>query len=107
EKAADVDGLVFRDGRDGRVLGRVLSRQEYHDRAGAPYYGVHRADLQLMLKEALGEDALHLNKQCVRVDDGEDSAVLHFADGDSVEADLVIGADGVRSRLRREMLGYD
>lgn len=107
EKAADVDGLVFRDGRDGRVLGRVLSRQEYHDRAGAPYYGVHRADLQLMLKEALGEDALHLNKQCVRVDDGEDSAVLHFADGDTVEADLVIGADGVRSRLRREMLGYD
>ncbi|AGF72550.1 salicylate hydroxylase [Corynebacterium halotolerans YIM 70093 = DSM 44683] len=107
EKAADIDGLIFRDGRDGHVIGRVSSRQEYHDRTGAPYYGVHRADLQLMLKEALGEDALHLNKKCVRVDDREQAAVLHFADGDTVEADLVIGADGVRSRLRRELLGYD
>lgn len=107
EKAADVDGLVFRDGRDGRVIGRVLSRQEYHERTGAPYYGVHRADLQQMLQAALGADALHLNKKLERVDDREQSAVLHFADGDAVEADLVIGADGVRSRLRRELLGYD
>ncbi|QGU08446.1 3-hydroxybenzoate 6-hydroxylase 1 [Corynebacterium occultum] len=107
EKAADVDGLIFRDGRDGRVLGRVLSRSEYHERAGAPYYGVHRADLQQMLKEALGEEGLHLNKKCVRVEDGPQSAVLHFADGDSFEADLVIGADGIRSQLRKEILGYD
>lgn len=107
EKAADVDGLIFRDGRDGRVIGRVSSRRDYHGRAGAPYYGVHRADLQQMLKQAVGEEALHLNKKCVRVEDGERSAVLHFADGDTVEADLVIGADGVRSRLRRELLGYD
>lgn len=107
DKGADIDGLVFRDGRDGRVIGRVLSRQEYHERAGAPYYGVHRADLQEMLREALGEGALHLNKRCVRVEDGPRSAVLHFADGDTFEADLVIGADGIRSRLRREMLGYD
>lgn len=107
DKAADVDGLIFRDGRSGELISRVLSRAKYHERAGAPYYGVHRADLQLMLKEALGEDALHLNKKCVRVDDGPQSAVLHFADGDHFEADLVIGADGVRSQLRKEMLGYD
>ena len=106
-KAADIDGLVLRDGRDGRVLNRTLSRQEYHERAGAPYYGVHRADLQQMLKQAVGDEALHLNKRCVRVEEGRQSAILHFADGDSVEADLVIGADGIRSRLRRELLGYD
>ena len=107
EKSADVDGLVFRDGRDGRTIGRVLSREEYHERAGAPYYGIHRADLQQLLKAAVGEDAIHLAKKCVRVDQSEDAAVLHFADGDTAEADLVIGADGIRSMLRREMLGYD
>lgn len=107
DKAADVDGLVFRDGRNGRVVGRVLSRQEYHERAGAPYYGVHRADLQQLLKTAVGEDVIHLGKRCIKVDQTEDVAILHFADGDSVEADLVIGADGIRSMLRREMLGYD
>lgn len=107
DKAADVDGLIFRDARDGRTIGRVLSRSEYHERAGAPYYGVHRADLQLMLRAALGDDAIHLNKRCVDVDDSGQSAVIHFADGDHVEADLVIGADGVRSGLRRKILGYD
>lgn len=107
EVAADIDGLVFRDGRDGHVVGRVLSRQGYHERAGAPYYGIHRADLQQLLKTAVGEDAIHLNKKCVQVEEGPDAAVMHFADGDAVEADLVIGADGIRSILRRELLGYD
>lgn len=106
-KSADVNGLIFRDGRSGEVISRVSSRQEYHERAGAPYYGVHRADLQQMLKAAVGDDGVHLHKQCVRVEERAQSAVLHFADGDAVEADLVIGADGVRSRLRRELLGYD
>lgn len=105
--SADVDGLVFRDGRDGHVVGRLLSRQEYHERAGAPYYGVHRADLQQLLKNAVGQDSIHLGKKCVQVSDNRDSIVLNFADGDAVEADLVIGADGIRSMLRREMLGYD
>jgi salicylate hydroxylase len=107
EHAADVDGLIFRDGRDGRTIGRVLSRQEYYDRAGAPYYGIHRADLQQILKTAVGEDIIHLGKKCVRVEQSEHTAILHFADGDTAEADLVIGADGIRSMLRREMLGYD
>lgn len=107
EKSADVDGLILRDGRDGRVINRISSRREYHERAGAPYYGVHRADLQHILKHAVGEDAIHLNKRCIRVEERTDAAVLHFADGDTAEADLVIGADGVRSRLRRELLGYD
>lgn len=106
ETAADVDGLVFRDGRDGHTIGRVMSRQEYHVRAGAPYYGVHRADLQQLLKGAVGEDAIHLDKKCIQVDDGN-AAVLHFADGGAAEADLVIGADGARSMLRRAILGYD
>lgn len=107
EVSADIDGLVFRDGRSGETVGRVLSRQEYHDRAGAPYYGVHRADLQRVLKSAVGEGVIHLQKQCIRVEQTPDAAILHFADGDTVETDLVIGADGIRSRLRRELVGYD
>lgn len=107
EKSADVDGLIFRDGRSGQTVGRVLSRDEYHVKAGASYYGVHRADLQELLKKALGDAGLHLGKKLVQVDDGPRSAILHFGDGDTAEADLVIGADGARSLLRREILGYD
>lgn len=107
EKSADVDALIFRDGRDGRVISRVIEQETYHRQAGAPYYGIHRADLQQLLTSALAPGTLHLNKKCVSVDEDGDAAVLHFADGDAVEADLVIGADGVRSGLRRHLLGYD
>ena len=107
EKAVAVDGLIFRDGRDGREVGRVLSRQAYHDRCGAPYYGVHRAALQQLLAGALGRDGLHLGKRLVNIDDSGSAAVLHFADGDRAEADLVIGADGAKSLLRRHVVGYD
>ena len=58
DQAAHVDGLIFRDGRDGREVGRVLSRQAYRDRCGAPYYGVHRAALQQLLSGALGGEGL-------------------------------------------------
>ncbi len=82
ERANAVDGLIFRDGRDGRELGRVLSRQAYLDQCGgAPYYGVHRAALQQLLSDALGREGLHLGKRLVSVDDSGPTAVLHFADG--------------------------
>lgn len=107
EKAASVDGLVFRDGRDGRVLGRVSSREDYQSRSGAPYYGIHRADLQQLLVGRLGGEGLHLNKGCDRIEETGDAVRLHFSDGDSTEADLVIAADGARSTLRRYVVGYD
>lgn len=107
DSSATVDGLIFRDGRDGRELGRVLSGQTYHDRCGAPYYGVHRASLQELLSGALGHEGLHLGKRLVSIDDSGSAAVLHFADGDTAVADLVIGADGVKSILRRHVVGYD
>lgn len=105
--SADVDGLVQRDGPSGEVIARISSRKDYLARAGAPYYGVYRPDLQALLARAAGEGTIHLNKRCVRVENGADRAVAHFADGDVVEADLLIGADGVRSLLRNEVVGYD
>lgn len=104
---AEVDGLVYRDGRDGRVLARLSSREEYRRRFGAPYTGIHRADLQATLSGALGSEGLHLGKRLTEIDDSGSRAVLRFADGDTAEADLVIGADGARSTVRRLLLGYD
>lgn len=107
EKSADIDALIFREGRTGDEIARVIERDDYHARAGAPYYGIHRADLQQILKGALEPDQLHLSKQCMRVEERSDAAVIHFADGDTAEADLIIGADGARSVLRKHVLGYD
>lgn len=109
-KWAQVDGVIYRDGRDGREIARLSSRREYRRRFGAPYTGIHRADLQAILSNALGSTGragLHLGKRLIDIDDSGMTALLHFADGDVASADLVIGADGARSTVRRLLLGYD
>ncbi|MFW0785254.1 FAD-dependent monooxygenase [Gordonia sp. CPCC 206044] len=107
EKAAEVDGLIFRDGRTGEQIARLSSREDYRRRYGAPYIGIHRADLQAILFDALDAGSLHLSKRLTDIDDSGAAARLMFEDGDEAEADLVIGADGARSLVRRLLLGYD
>ena len=106
-KWAEVDGLVFRDGPSGELIARLSSREDYRRRYGAPYTGIHRADLQAILFDALAPGSLHLSKRMTGIDDSGSSARLSFADGDVVEADLVVGADGARSLTRQLLLGYD
>ena len=45
--------LIYRDGRSGAYIARQPVRQDnwYENRFGAPYYGVHRADLQRVLDD--------------------------------------------------------
>ena len=101
----EVQALVFRDGRDGRTIAEM--RGDYRARYGAPWVGIHRADFQQVLSGAVGGEVIHLQKRLVDLDDSGSEAVLHFADGSSATADLVIGADGARSTVRRLLLGYD
>lgn len=105
--AADITALIFRDGRDGRHLGTPLEQTGYLNRSGAPFYGIHRAQLQRILIGALGNEGLHLGHQLVDIDDTGSAARLSFANGATAKADLVIGADGVRSIMRRHVVGYD
>lgn len=103
----EVSALIYRDGRSGRVIGNHPVGAAYRQRFGAPYVGIHRADLQTVLSSAAGLDRIQLRKRLVDIDDTGAHAALRFDDGTSAEADLVIGADGARSFVRRWMLGYD
>lgn len=103
--AFEVQALIYRDGRDGRVIKEF--REDYRAKYGHPYLGIHRADLQQILSRAVGLDNITLNKRMASIDDSGSEAVLHFTDGTTAAADLVIGADGARSATRKLMLGYD
>ena len=107
EHGAEVEALIWRDGRSGTLVGKHPVGSAYRQRFGAPYLGIHRAGLQAVLSSAAGLDRIHLSKRLVDIDDSGARAVLRFDDGSTAEAGLVIGADGARSLVRRWMLGYD
>ena len=99
--------LIYRDWRAGRRIAAHPVRQDlqYQKRFGAPYCGIHRADLQRVLSDAHGGAGLHLGHRLVDLVDRGDSIRLEFADGRSAVADLVVGADGVRSAVRHFVTG--
>ena len=90
--------LIFRDGRSGARVAAFPVRDggAYRARFGGPYAGVHRADLQKVLSGALAGAGLHLGHRLTAIEQDGDAMALTFANGTEVEADLVIGSDGVR-----------
>ncbi len=91
--------LIYRSWQDGQRIAAhpVRNGLRYQQRFGAPYYGIHRADLQRVLSTALGGAGLHLGHRLHTISDQGDAIAFEFNNGRSIEADLVIGADGVRS----------
>ncbi|MDX1383011.1 MAG: FAD-dependent monooxygenase, partial [Thermoanaerobaculia bacterium] len=82
--------------------------------AGAPAAGlattslnVRRAALHDALLKAVGDTPIHLGREVVRVRETSGRLEVGFTDGDGGVWDLVIGADGLRSRVRDSLLGAD
>ena len=77
---------------------------------GAPYLHCHRADLLQALLETAEADPrirLNLSSQVIEVLNGADELRVGLMDGRVVDADLVVGADGVRSAVRRHVVGSE
>lgn len=100
----------FRRFDDGELMHRLPLGAAHEQRHGAPYFQIHRGDLHAALHQAvraLDADAITLNARALSVAETEHSAMLHFDGRPSVQADLVIGADGIKSVVRRLILGDD
>jgi len=74
---------------------------------GAPFLCMHRADLHEALYSVLPPEIVHLNKKLVGLDQANGQVTLSFADGTKVQADAVIGADGIHSVVREIIIGPD
>lgn len=83
-----------------RPITRTMLGDDCERRFGAPYYAMHRAHLQGALRQAVGEAPLRLGHQVTGVEERGTGARVVFADGSTHDADLVVGADGIRSVIR-------
>ena len=98
---------VTRNGVTSRLISKT-SRGQQAAMQGIEGATVHRADLLDVLAAAVPRDVvLLLGKRCVSVDADGEVAVARFADGTSVEADVLIGADGIHSVVRTALFGPD
>src|SRR5271165_4598465 len=63
--------LIYRNWRDGSRIAAhpVHENMSYQGNCGAPYYGIHRADLQHILSGALGGAGLHLDHRLTEIRD--------------------------------------
>jgi salicylate hydroxylase len=83
---------------DGTVVGPIVTT----DSTGwNGVYGMHRADLLNALATKLPPETIRVGHRCVGFVQTANSARLHFAHGDSFEADIIIAADGIPSILQK------
>jgi len=88
------------------ILGRRGSddhsgTQERGLRGATAHLNVNRATLREILLTDLS-DICHFGAKFLRYESGPDGVTAHFADGNTVRADVLVGADGVHSRVRRQ-----
>src|SRR5262245_36744026 len=105
--AWESENQLLRNWRSGRIISRTPRRGYLMDRFGATGCTVHRADLLDVLAAALPREIVTLGARCVSVEYDDQVACARFSDGTSVEADVVVGADGIHSAVRTSLFGAD
>jgi salicylate hydroxylase len=98
---------LFSTGRTWKLFDLGVSSREIY---GAPYWMVHRGDFHRVLVEAFNARApgkLHVDRRCVGFEQEGGRIALKLANGERVRGDVVVGADGVHSEIRRQIGGDD
>jgi salicylate hydroxylase len=90
--------------------GRIISRTDpmiSARRFGASGCTIHRADLLDVLAQSIPAGIVSLSARCDAVTTSDDGATARFTDGKQIEADVIVGADGIHSAVRASLLGPD
>jgi salicylate hydroxylase len=96
--------LVWMDAVSGEQLTALDLGPPFLERYGYPYFVMHRSDLlEVLLRacEAAPNVTLEADRDAVHVEQRTDTAVVTCAGGQRYEAEIAIGADGLRSNVRK------
>jgi 2-polyprenyl-6-methoxyphenol hydroxylase-like FAD-dependent oxidoreductase len=95
----------------GRSLRRLLMKDESGERiktlplpaSDCNGIAIHRAELQSALAQSVSPGSIHLDHTFTRLEQRSGSVVLHFENGASAEAHLVVACDGIHSAVRKSL----
>src|SRR5262245_32104826 len=104
-----VKPLAFHQRRwqDGRTLLRTPPAQAIEAAFGSPHYQMHRADVLKTLLAALPQDRVHIGYRLTGLADHGNRVEAVFENGVRIDADLLVGADGIHSTVRHILFGQD
>jgi salicylate hydroxylase len=108
DKAVYIDALRLMDAQTAEDIAKIPLDQPFRDFYGNPYAVVHRADLHGVLLEACQASPLvdlRTNHKVLRYEQDGTSATLICEGREPLKGRALIGAEGLRSPIRNQMLG--
>jgi 3-hydroxybenzoate 6-monooxygenase len=109
-RAVYTDEMVMHDALDETLVGRIPTGAAFRQRFGNPYAVIHRADVHGSLLEgaqAIGRIELLTSTQVQRIEQDDTGVTVVDARGGRHRGIALIGADGVKSAVRRQYVGDD
>jgi len=91
--------------QDGRTLLHTPLAEAMEAAFGSPHYQMHRADVLRTLVSALPTERVHVGHRLTGVVDHGDRIEAKFENGVTVNADVLVGADGIHSEVRGMLFG--
>ncbi|MGW2635601.1 3-hydroxybenzoate 6-monooxygenase [Streptomyces sp. NPDC001348] len=107
-RAVHIDELRFMDGTTGEKVVSMPLTGAYRARFGNPYAVVHRIDLyEPLLAACRAEPSVELRTDCsvAAYAQDADGVTARLTSGERVHADALIGADGINSAVREQVVG--
>jgi 2-polyprenyl-6-methoxyphenol hydroxylase-like FAD-dependent oxidoreductase len=98
-------GTNQRRWQDGRSLQRAPLNPLCEQLYGAPHLTIHRADLLAVIAAGLPQECVHLGHRLIGLTDGSNVVEARFDNGVRLEADVLVGADGIHSAVRKSLFG--
>jgi len=98
-----ISGITLRTSQGEAITTPAGPATPTFSRDGGQGYNVHRADFLNLLFAALPKGIVNLGHRCIQLKEDGDRVHLSFPNAASAEADVVIGADGIRSVVQREI----
>jgi salicylate hydroxylase len=92
---------------DGSLLLHTPLGAAMEEHFGAPQLDFYRPDLHRVLHDALAPGSVVPGVAVESVDQTDAAVTVRLADGAEVQADVVVAADGIRSRIRQQLAGAD
>lgn len=107
-RAVFTDEMVMHDALDETLVGRIPTGEAFRARFGNPYAVIHRADVHRTLLEgamASGRIEVATGTPVQRVEQADGEVRVHDARGEVHRGCAMVGADGVKSAVRRQYVG--